>query len=56
MLQSIKEITMGKFNAEEISNFARFYGFHYDSFNPHALVKDVLIDMEMGLAGKSSSI
>ena len=47
---------MKKFNAQEISDFARFYGFHYDSFNSHSLVKDVLIDMEFGLAGKDSSL
>jgi len=47
---------MYKFNAEELSDFARFYGFHYDSLNPDALVKEVLIDMERGLAGSSSSL
>jgi|TergutMp193P3_1026864.scaffolds.fasta_scaffold64306_2 hexokinase len=47
---------MGKFNAEELSDFARYYGFHYDAVNPHALVKEVLIEMERGLAGSSSSL
>jgi hexokinase len=47
---------MGKFNPEELSDFARYYGFHYDSFNPQALVKEVLIEMERGLAGNSSSL
>jgi len=47
---------MGKFNPEELSDFARYYGFHYDSFNPQALVKEVLIEMERGLAGSSSSL
>jgi len=47
---------MYKFNAEELSDFARFYGFHYDSLNPDALVKEVLIDMERGLAGSTSSL
>jgi hexokinase len=47
---------MGKFNAEELSNFARYYGFHYDSLNPNALVKEVLIEMEKGLAGLDSSL
>lgn len=44
------------FNAEELSEFARYYGFHYDNWNPMSLVKDVLIDMERGLAGQSSSL
>ncbi|MDR1869414.1 MAG: hexokinase [Treponema sp.] len=47
---------MSKFNAEELSDFARYYGFHYDSVNPHALVKEVLIEMERGLEGRSSSL
>jgi len=47
---------MKKFNAHEISDFARFYGFHYDSINPDALVKEVIIEMERGLAGASSSL
>ena len=47
---------MWKFNAEELADFARFYGFHYDGINPHALVKEVLIEMERGLEGKSSSL
>ena len=44
------------FNPEELSDFARYYGFHYDNWDPLALVKDVLIDMERGLAGRSSSL
>jgi hexokinase len=44
------------FNPKELSDFARYYGFHYDSLDPIALVKDVLIDMERGLAGLSSSL
>jgi hexokinase len=47
---------MGKFNPQEISDFARFYGFHYDGINPDSLVKDVLIEMERGLSGASSSL
>ena len=47
---------MSKFNAEELSNFARYYGFHYDAVNPNALVKEVLIEMERGLEGASSSL
>ncbi|MDR1105292.1 MAG: hexokinase [Treponema sp.] len=44
------------FNTEELSEFARFYGFHYDSQDPMALVHDVLIDMERGLKGQKSSL
>ncbi|MDR1251745.1 MAG: hexokinase [Treponema sp.] len=44
------------FNPEELSEFARYYGFHYDNWEPLALVKDVLIDMERGLRGQSSSL
>ncbi|MDR2922472.1 MAG: hexokinase [Treponema sp.] len=44
------------FNPQELSDFARYYGFHYDSLEPMALVREVLIDMERGLEGKSSSL
>ena len=44
------------FNPVELSNFARYYGFHYDNLNPLALVKDILTDMERGLAGADSSL
>ena len=44
------------FNPQELSDFARYYGFHYDSLDPIALVKEILIDMERGLSGLSSSL
>ncbi|MCL2138283.1 MAG: hexokinase [Treponema sp.] len=44
------------FNPYELSDFARFYGFHYDSLDPMALAKEILVDMERGLEGKSSSL
>lgn len=44
------------FNPGELSDFARYYGFHYDSLEPQALVREILIDMERGLEGKSSSL
>jgi hexokinase len=44
------------FNPRELSEFARYYGFHYDNWDPIALVQDVLIDMERGLKGQSSSL
>ena len=47
---------MGKFNEEELSDFARYYGFHYDGINPQALVKEVLVEIKRGLKGDSSSL
>jgi len=47
---------MSKFNADELSDFARYYGFHYEGINPRALVKEILIEMERGLENKSSSL
>jgi len=47
---------MGKFNAQELSNFAQYYGFHYDVINPSVLVKEILSEMERGLEGKISSL
>ena len=44
------------FNPQELSDFARYYGFHYDNWDPMSLVKDVLIDMERGLNGAASSL
>jgi hexokinase len=44
------------FNPEELSAFARYYGFHYDHWDPLALVQAVRIDMERGLAGRGSSL
>lgn len=39
-----------------ISEFARYYGFHYDRVDPYGLVDDVLVDMERGLRGQTSSL
>jgi hexokinase len=47
---------MSGFNPEALSEFARYYGFHYDNWDPQALIKDVLIDLERGLNGLSSSL
>ena len=44
------------FNTQELSDFARYYGFHYDSLEPMALVREILIDMDRGLKGLSSSL
>jgi len=47
---------MNNFCAEELSEFARYYGFHYEGINPQALVKEILIEMQRGLEGKTSSL
>ena len=45
-----------KFNAKELSDFARHYGFHYDGINTQALVKEILLEIEKGLEGNKSSL
>jgi hexokinase len=47
---------MNNFNPQELSDFARHYGFHYNCINPQTLVKEVLLEMERGLNGKKSSL
>jgi hexokinase len=47
---------MYKFNPVELSDFARFYGFHYDSIKAEAIVKEALIEMDRGLSGVPSSL
>jgi hexokinase len=44
------------FNPQEISDFAHYYGFHYDSLDPLSLMRDVLNHIERGLKGQSSSL
>jgi hexokinase len=44
------------FDSGLISDFARYYGFHYDRIDPQGLVEDVLVDMERGLKGEASSL
>jgi hexokinase len=44
------------FKPRELSGFARYYGFHYGNWDPAALVQDMLVDMERGLAGQNSSL
>jgi hexokinase len=41
---------------EEIADFARFYGFHYDGLSKHALVRDFLVDMKRGLSGVPTAL
>ncbi|MDR1219296.1 MAG: hexokinase [Treponema sp.] len=45
-----------KFDPQALSEFAEYYGFHYDIVDPLALKRDVLIDMERGLRGEPSSL
>ena len=45
---------MSSFNPSMLNDFARSYGFHFDICDPETLVRDVLLDMEMGLKGKKS--
>jgi hexokinase len=45
---------MSGFNPSLLSDFARYYGFHYDECPAEALVKDFRLDMERGLCGKPS--
>jgi hexokinase len=44
------------FDSERISEFARYYGFHCDRIDPNGMVEDVLVEMERGLNGQSSSL
>ena len=45
-----------KFNPAALAEFARYYGFHYDRIDPHALKEDVLVEMNEGLMGNASSL
>jgi len=48
---------MGKtFDPFALTEFARYYGFHYDRIEGAALVEDVLYEMERGLNGIASSL
>jgi hexokinase len=47
---------MMTFNPRELSGFARHYGFHYDSMNAPATVRDFRVEAERGLRGESSSL
>ena len=44
------------FNPNALSEFAQYYGFHYNRIDPVELMNDVVIEMERGLAGQSSSL
>ena len=44
------------FDSMELSDFAHSYGFHYDNLDPFAIIQDLLVEMERGLAGLDSSL
>jgi hexokinase len=44
------------FYPDQLAEFARYYGFHYDICDLRQLIRDVAIDMERGLRGQSSSL
>ena len=44
------------FNPNAISEFARYYGFHYDRIDTASLVDEVIFEMERGLKGQLSSL
>jgi hexokinase len=44
------------FKPEELAEFARHYGFHYDIVDPVQLVRDIRLDFERGLQGQRSSL
>jgi hexokinase len=44
------------FHPEELADFARHHGFHYDMIDPVQLVRDIVTDIDRGLRGESSSL
>jgi hexokinase len=44
------------FHSEELADFARHHGFHYDMIDPAQLERDVAADIDRGLRGESSSL
>ena len=44
------------FDPFALSEFARYYGFHYGRIDPAGLVEDVLAEMDRGLKGQTSSL
>jgi hexokinase len=45
-----------QFKPLELSDFARYYGFHYDNIDQDALIRSFCLDMRRGLAGLPSSM
>jgi hexokinase len=51
------EARMGSsFHPEELADFARHHGFHYDMIDPVQLARDIATDIDRGLRGESSSL
>ena len=44
------------FDPNALSEFARYYGFHYDRIDPINLMEDVVVEMDRGLRGLDSSL
>ncbi len=44
------------FDPRGLTDFARYYGFHYAGCDPLGLVKDLVLEMERGLRGDASSL
>jgi hexokinase len=44
------------FHPDELADFARHHGFHYDMIDPVQLTRDIATDMDRGLRGESSSL
>lgn len=44
------------FDPRGLTDFARYYGFHYSGCDPLGLVKDFVLEMERGLRGDASSL
>jgi hexokinase len=44
------------FNPRSLTDFARYYGFHYSACDPYDLVKDLAVEMERGLRGDASTL
>jgi hexokinase len=45
---------MSRYNPQELSDFAFYYGFHYDICKPDVLIREIKIDMKRGLRGEES--
>jgi hexokinase len=47
---------MSSFDPKALTEFARYYGFHYDISDPVVLVRDILAAMDRGLRGQKSAL
>ncbi len=44
------------FDPKQLTDFAHYYGFHYDICDPFTLMQDIQFEMERGLKGEPSSL